>query len=155
MLVDTEDEEFSRTRPARRGGGGGGAFELAFGGDRDNSTGPVQASSVIGVDRSGLLVKGFALSWLCLRESGGAGGLRFCAVVLNGASSDLKYESRMSLSVDSMGLCVKGRVFGGGGRGGSGLSTSPWVPGMDRSTGDIALIVESENDSVGSSKDTV
>ena len=47
--VDIDDEEVPRTRPARRGGGGGGGFEVAFGGDGDDS---VAASSDIGADRS-------------------------------------------------------------------------------------------------------
>lgn len=31
--IETDDDEFPRTRPARRGGGGGGAFAFAFEGD--------------------------------------------------------------------------------------------------------------------------
>ena len=76
-------------------------------------------------------------------------------MLLEGASSVSKNEPRMSSFIDSAGLCVKGWVFRGGGKGGSGLSRSPEVPSTDRSTGAIALIAESENDKVGSSKDTV
>ena len=64
----------------------------------------------------------------------------------------------MSLSVESAASCGNGWVLrsdGRGGRGGSGLSTLFDFSSMDRSTGVVELIAESEKDSVGSSKDTV
>ena len=61
----------------------------------------------------------------------------------------------MSLSVDSIGACGEDWEMRSGGKGGSGLSTILELSGMDRSTGAIELMVESESDSAGSSKDTV
>lgn len=91
-VVETEDDEFILTGPpVRRFGGGGGALEAVVGGD---CAAPERSGSDTVVDRSALAM-GLGFSWLCLRESGGVGGLRFCDIWLFCTSAGSKYISRL------------------------------------------------------------
>ena len=54
--------------------------------------------------------------------------------------------------VDSVGFCVENWTLGGSG---NGFSTLPGIGEIDGSTDVIEFVAELENDSVGSSKDTV
>lgn len=128
-LVETEDEELTRPRPPlRRGGGGGGTFEAVVGGDCDKGRDSTDSSSDIGVERSEL-VNGFGLSWLCLRESGGAGGSRFCELGLAWVLDESELNSRLGIEMGSLLVSTARPGFDEGGKGGSGLSISEGVPG--------------------------
>ena len=144
--VEAEDEELARTRvPARRGGGGGGAFEIVVGGDRDSSRGSAVIASDIGVDRSDI-GEGFCFSWLCLRENGGTGGLRFWVVGLDGKEVGTRLKSAAEELVSTAKTFVWGEETGNGGK---GLSASLDV------CGDLVMVSGPEKDNDGSSKDTV
>ncbi len=94
--METEDDEFTRERPpARRGGGGGGTVDAVDGGDRAT---PEKSGFDIGVDLSEF-ARGFGFSWLCLRESGGVGGSRFCDIWRFGTLADSEYVSRLGMEI--------------------------------------------------------
>lgn len=102
----------------------------------------------------------FGFSWLCLRASGGVGGLRFRDSWLFCTSASSEYVSRLGMVVAASPVSTIGIELdhGLGGRHGSGFSVSPDVRGgigVVRPMGDLVLIAVLENDNDGSSKDTV